>query len=109
MAIQPLDLQVLFSRLEQVGKEQSAAKEVHAQQQLQQAGELVKRTDQQDHSVNQASEVDQKGIARLDPEEKRRRERRKEKRRQTEGEGQNLTPLEVVQDPALGKKIDISG
>jgi hypothetical protein len=107
MAIQPIDLQVLFSRLDQVGKEQSAVKDVHAQQQVQQAGDLVKKTDLLDHSVNQSQQVDHNSVEKLKQEGRRQRERRNKEKHAAPVT--NEAPLEVLQDPALGKKIDITG
>jgi len=109
MAIQPIDLQVLFSRLDQVGKEQAAQKDVPVHNQAVHGAEIVKKTDQQAHSVNETREIEKTGVSKVSDEKRRRRppgsggeERRKE-------EEEEEPRREVLRDPNLGKNIDITG
>lgn len=106
MAIQPIDLQVLFARLNQIGREQSAHREMVAQTQAVAANEIAERSEEQDRRVSQLR-TDEEGPEK--PNE--------------DGEGSAQTPdqgtrrenqeateeREVIRDPDLGQNIDISG
>ena len=109
MSIQPIDLQVLFSRLEQMGKEQAAQKEVSAQNQMIQGSELVKKTEQQNHSVNEARETEQDGVQRLKDENKKKSPRQPRREAKKKEESEIVPKTEVVKDPNLGKNIDLQG
>jgi len=109
MSIQPIDLQVLFSRLEQMGKEQAAQKDVSVQNQLLQGNELVKKSEHRNHSVNETKEAEQGGVNRL-KDEKRRRSSGRSGKEAASDEQENAEPeREVVKDPNLGKNIDLEG
>jgi hypothetical protein len=110
MAIQPIDLQALFSQLDKVGKLQSSQKEgIQIQQAIQ--GTLVQqRTEERIQSVNESQDVSQ------GPEKTRDRSARKgrEDGESREGYGENGEPPEdadpsIIHDPALGKHVELSG
>lgn len=111
MAIQPIDLQILFSQMDKVGKAQSEQKEgVQIQQSVQ--GALTQRkVDERDHSVNEAPDAGN-GLERIKDKSRKRgggnaneKENSKEKDAEKDNEGRS----EIVKDPNLGKNIDLSG
>ena len=109
MALKPIDLQVLFSRL----GEQAAQKELPLHQQAVQNTHMLKQTDQKAHSVNTTPAVEQEVTERIKEEGKRGAGRRGQpqpaKNEQSSPSADEENPIEVVQDPDLGKNIDITG
>jgi len=113
MALKPIDLQVLFSRLNELSREQAVQKELLVHQQTVKTNELLKETEQKTHSVTHTTEVEQGET------EKIRNEGRGKGRRQHGGaypskalpdqKEEEDTPVEVVKDPNLGKNIDLTG
>lgn len=104
MPIEPIDLQVLFSRMLDVGKEQAARNELVNVAQSAQAGELVRKTEEQSHSVNETKETDEVRQAKEQGESGGAKPEGKEKKK---GEAKRNMPS--FQDPDLGKNIDITG
>jgi hypothetical protein len=109
MAIQPIDLQTLFLRMNQIGKEQGLMREIAAQHQSLQSSQFVKETEHKDHSVNQLEDMTE-GSNKTD-EDGSGGQRRKsgtaeeeEKKKQLKEKNQKF-----MQDPDLGHHIDISG
>jgi hypothetical protein len=95
----------MFSQMNQVGKEQAVQKEIPLQAQIAQGAEIVKKTGQQDSSVNQTHDLG-KGLEKVNEEkEQEQRASSKEKREKKE------TPeeKEYFEDPDLGHHIDIVG
>jgi hypothetical protein len=107
MSIQPIDLQTLFMRLSQVGKEQAAMKDAAHVAQTVQGSEIAKRSEEQARAVNETRELEE-GPAVIKDDERQGENR---------GGGEGEEPTEkkervkknVFQDPALGNKIDLSG
>ncbi|HOV37107.1 MAG TPA: hypothetical protein PLG79_00160 [Spirochaetales bacterium] len=113
MALKPIDLQVLFSRLVELSREQAAQKELPLHQQAVQNTHMLKQTDQKAHSVNTTPEVEQEVAERIKEEGKRGAGRRGQpqtaKNQQPSPSADDENPVEVVQDPDLGKNVDITG
>lgn len=109
MAIQPIDLQVLFSRLDQVGKEQAAQKDGQIHQQAVHGAEIARKAEQQDHSVNQTQEVEKDGVTQVKEEKKRRNPGRKDGEENPKDEEKGEPEKEILREPHLGKNIDITG
>ncbi len=110
MALKPIDLQVLFSRLNELSREQAMQKELLIHQQTVKTNELLKETDQKTHTVTHTTEVEQGETERI------RNEGRGKGQRQRGGHSSKPSPaqeedtsVEVVKDPNLGKNIDLSG
>jgi hypothetical protein len=116
MAIQPIDLQALFSQVEKVGKLQSSQKEGAQLQQAIQGAHVQQKTEERIQSVNESQDVSQ------GPEKVKDRSARKnhddaeqERGYGDDGEAVDDTDLRsgadpsVIHDPALGKHIDLSG
>ncbi len=106
MSVLPIDMQILFSQMNQVGKEQAIQKEGNAIHQSLQGMELVKTTEQQDNSVNQSKEVGN-GVERLKNSEKKKQEEREKEKQEKEKRAQQKKA--VFADPDLGNNIDILG
>jgi hypothetical protein len=113
MAIQPIDLQTLFTQLDKVGKSQGSQKDGLAVQQAMQGVQLQRKTEEQIQSVNEtqdtgegAEKVNDRG-PRKNKEGEENGEKGKKKSPGEEEEGEEKPP--VIRDPALGRNIDISG
>jgi hypothetical protein len=110
MAIQPIDLQVLFSRLNQLGKEQADQKDGQIHTQVVLNAESVKRTEQQDRSITEIRETGNSGARRIKDENQRRQgDKKSPKDGKKEEETENPAVQEVIRESHLGKKIDITG
>ncbi|MDR1175061.1 MAG: hypothetical protein LBK83_06285 [Treponema sp.] len=111
MAIQPIDLQTLFTQIDKVGKEQMNQKEgVHLQAVLQSV-QLQKKTEERFHAVTElqntgdgAEQIKDRTAGRQGGEHA---SGRKPGGEDAESEDSGTPP--VIRDPALGKNIDISG
>jgi hypothetical protein len=111
MAIQPIDLQTLFTQMDKVGKAQSDQKEgLHLQQSLQGMANQ-KKIEEKIQSVNEAQDSGE-GAERIKdkPRRKRQHSNRPEDRTSADDgdDGGNDRP-EIIQDPDLGRNIDVSG
>jgi hypothetical protein len=106
MAIQPIDLQVLFSRLSEVGKEQAAQQAAVTRGQETAASEIVEEAEMQERAVNETEEL-QDGTENVNDESG--------SGSQAQAEGESLAHEEtedeasIFDDPDLGRNIDISG
>jgi hypothetical protein len=109
MPIQPIDLQNMFLKMSQIGKEQAEQRNIAAQQQAAQGSEFVKETEHKDHSVNKADDLPD-GAEKTDEDGKRKgkEEQSEQKKREHDGDGENRKGR-YLEDPDLGHHIDISG
>jgi hypothetical protein len=112
MAIQPIDLQTLFTQLDKVGKNQAVQKDGLAIQQALQGIQMQKKTEEQIQSVNEAQNTGE-GAERIKDRERKRRESPEETRDEPGKDGEGALPEEkplwIIRDPALGRNIDVSG
>lgn len=108
MPIRPIDLQTLLMQLGQVGREQSAAKEGAALQASIQGAAIQRRQVESKEAVRAPEEpkegagpvAERQGAGSGSP----------ERRRDEGGEASEAgAEEEVVRDPQLGTKIDLSG
>jgi hypothetical protein len=109
MAIQPIDLQTLFTQVDKVGRAQSAQREGLAIQQAIQGVQFERKTEAQIQSVNEAQNTGE-GAEKV-------KDRNTGGQEAAEGEGKRQekdeAPAEgreraVIRDPSLGANIDIS-
>jgi ABC-type Zn2+ transport system substrate-binding protein/surface adhesin len=109
MAIQPIDLQALFTQVDKVAKTQTAQREGLALQQEIQGTQLQRKTDAQIQSVNEAQNMGD-GAEKINDQNKQRQDSSKEKKKETRHDhsGQEQRESFVFHDPRLGKNIDIS-
>jgi hypothetical protein len=112
MAIQPIDLQTLFTQIDKVGKDQA----VHREGAQLQASLRSARAEQQevarDHSVTEAQDTGQGGVERVKDQQSRRQGHHwKESPSKGEPgkEGEQADDFCVIRDPCLGKNLDMSG
>ncbi len=111
MAIQPIDLQALFSQVDKVGKTQAELKEGVEIQQALQGVQSQRKLDERIRSVNEAQDSGD-GAERIRDRQGRRRGRRGAKDNdKSEGKDgdDGAEGSEIVRDPALGHNIDLSG
>ncbi|RKX76330.1 MAG: hypothetical protein DRP87_12190 [Spirochaetes bacterium] len=110
MPIQPIDLQTLFVKLTQIGKEQAEQRDISALHQTLQNSEFVKRTEHQSSSVTETKQVSE-GPNKIEEKEERRRERKKreEQERERREEEEEKKKRRFLSDPDLGNNIDITG
>ena len=114
MAIQPIDLQILFSQMDKVGKIQADQKDGAQIQQSLQGAANQKKVDERVRSVIETPDTGY-GAERVKDKQKRRGDRaaagEKEDERRKDGEEDESAEegSEVVKDPDLGRNIDISG
>jgi hypothetical protein len=106
MSIQPIDLQVLFARLNQIGREQVANKNMLIQAQAVAANEIALRSEEQDRRVGNVN-IQQEGPEKLSDEGENAETPSEQQREQEASESES--DQEVLQDPDLGQNIDISG
>ncbi|MDR0376033.1 MAG: hypothetical protein LBH85_10020 [Treponema sp.] len=107
MAIQPLDLQILFTQIDSVGKSQAVQKEGLVIQQSLQNLKKQEKTEEHIQAVNESQYVSE-GAGAIDDRGSRKFSGRDgERRRDEEREEGGATPK--LWDPQLGKNVDISG
>jgi hypothetical protein len=111
MAIQPIDLQALFTQVDKVGKAQSAQREGLAVQQALQGVQLQRKTEEHIQEVNEAQDSGD-GAEKVNDRGQRQNSSAKGKREKGEGlaeEGEEeAAQPSVIRDPSLGRNIDIS-
>jgi hypothetical protein len=111
MAIQPIDLQTLFTQVEKVGKNQAAQREgLQIQEALHQV-QSQKKAEEQVQSVNEAQDagdgaerIKDRNSGRYPAEQGEGRENPADEEEPEEENRENL-----IRDPTLGRNIDISG
>jgi hypothetical protein len=111
MAIQPIDLQTLFTQIDKVGKSQSVMREGLAIQQAMQGVQIERKTGEQIQSVNEAQNMGE-GVEKVKDRNSSRQKKENEKG-ESKNQEKNKTPSGkperyVICDPKLGMKIDIS-
>jgi hypothetical protein len=113
MAIQPIDLQTLFTQMDKVGKTVALQKEGVALQQSIQSIQIQKRTEANIQSVNEAQDTGE-GTERINDQNTRKKQQEEagaeeEKASVDNGEPEDEGEIPVIRDPALGRNIDFSG
>jgi hypothetical protein len=111
MAIQPIDAQVLFSRLNQLGKEQAEQKDGQMHTQVVQGAQTVRRAEEADHMVNKTPEAEGDNVRQVKDESRRHGQRRGKSGGdgETEEDQDDEVRQETLKESYLGKKIDITG
>ena len=111
MAIQPIDLQALFSQLDKVGKTQAVIREGQQLQDALQQNQIQRRLEENVRSVNEAQDMGDETIK--VKEEKGSGAQGKGRGRQEEADESPALDGEeeqdFIRDPALGRNIDITG
>ena len=109
MAIQPIDLQTLFTQMDKVGKTQSAAREGLAMQEAIQGAQIQRKTEEQIQSVNETQNMGD-GAEKVKERSGRRQDSDEEKNKEPHNENSEEEEMRrpVISDPLLGRNIDIS-
>jgi len=107
MAITPIDLQTLFTQLDKVGKAQAAQKEGLALQQSMQAVQLQKKTNEHIQQINEAQNTGE-GAEKINDHSGGSGQNQKKSDKKKEQKEEEKDTISVLNDPSLGKKIDIS-
>ena len=107
MAIQPIDLQTLYTQMDKVSKnvvQQQQQAQLHGSMEI--AG-LVEKDIQKSSTVEKTEKQDK--LASVKDKQGSRENNEKHSKKQNGNEEQEEFVLEVIKDPSLGKTIDISG
>ncbi len=107
MSITPIDLQTLFMRLSQMGKEQAAMKDAAHVAQTVRGSEIAKRSEDLTRTVNETKELEEGPTGVKDDE--RQGERTGGGEKEEPSDKKERVKKDVFEDPALGNKIDLSG
>ena len=111
MAIAPIDLQILFTQVDKVGKAQTAQKEGQAIHQAMQGAQIQRKTDEQIQQVNETQDTGE-GTDKINdrtPRQSGNKQNENSKKNEDEKEGESEERAAIVlRDPGLGNKIDIS-
>ena len=110
MAIQPIDLQALFSQLDKVGKTQAVAREGQQIQESIQQIQNQQKLEQNIQAVNQAQNMGEEAETIKDDNRRGAHDNNNAKEKRTaEADSQDDRERFLIHDPALGQNIDISG
>jgi len=111
MAIQPIDLQTLFSQVDKVGKSQMAQREGVAIQQAIHGAELQRKTDEQMKAVNETQNTGDDGAEKIKDRGPQTQDGGKGKKNTRQNQEHDIPAEEpqayVFHDPRLGRNIDI--
>ena len=110
MAIQPIDLQTLFTQLDKVAKIQSDQREGAALHQAIQGSQLQRKTDEQIKAVNETQNTGEDGAEKIKDRGPQANDGGKGKKQEQEAEKpqQEETKAKFIHDLSLGRNIDIS-
>jgi hypothetical protein len=111
MAIQPIDLQTLFTQLDKVGKNQAAQKEGLQIQQAIQGDQIQRKTDERIQSVNESQDTGEGAETIRDRTSRKNADEEKQGREEKDENSEDKSPGEplIFRDPDLGRNIDVSG
>jgi hypothetical protein len=107
MAMQPIDLQILFSQLDTVAKEASAQKDGLTLRGAITASTLEKRNEEKSQSVNETHDTDN-GLEALNS-EKNQNSKNKHGKKNSQDENPEQDKRPFFRDPSLGNYIDLTG
>ena len=111
MAIQPIDLQTLFSQVDKVGRAQMAQREGFAIQQAIHGAELQRKTEEHMQAVNETQNTGDDGTEKIKdrgPQAQDGGKGKKEEQENQEAEKTEKPKSQFFCDPRLGRNIDIS-
>ena len=108
MAIQPIDLQTLFTQVDKVAKTQSAQREGLAIQQAIHGVQLQRKTEEQIQAVNEAQNTGEDGAEKIKDRGAQGQDSGEGKKNEQEYPAEEETQVPYFSDPRLGRNIDIS-
>lgn len=107
MSIKPLDLQTLFVKMANVGKEQATIQKSVENQQRREANTLIKEENNRDHSVNKTEE--DKALEKVQDKEGSNSHPEDSEGKSEDDESNTEEKVKYFTDPKRGHNIDISG
>ena len=111
MAIQPIDLQALFTQIDKVGKNQAVMKEGQQIQDALQQAQIQRKLEENVQSVNEAQDMGEEAENIKDENGRGSHANQggvRGKPEDTSAQAESEKP-ELIRDPALGRNLDISG
>jgi hypothetical protein len=108
MAMQPLDLQILFSQLDSVAKDAAAQKDGLTLRGAINASVFEKRTEEKSQSVNEAHDMEN-GLEALNSDKNQNPNRKNIKKKPQQENGDQEEGRQFFKDPSMGNYIDLSG
>jgi hypothetical protein len=109
MPLLPIDLQIMFSQLSHVGKEQAVQRDVTPQYQFVQGTEMAQKAEHDDSAVNQSQQLGDGSEKVKEQEEKEKRQHSQENRKGEGGASAGEEEKQVFEDPDLGHHVDLVG
>jgi len=112
MALQPIDLQTLFTQMDKVGKGQISQREGQQIQAAMQQIQIQRKQEENVQSVNETQEMGKEAEKIKDDKGHGSYAEQGRGKEQAEEEGDSAEEAvepELIRDPALGRNIDISG
>jgi len=107
MAITPIDLQTLFTQIDKVGKTQAFQREGLAIQQSMHGVQLQKKANEQIHQINEAQDTGE-GAEKINDNRGGSDQNQKNNGKKKNQKDEEKDTISVLNDPSLGKKIDVS-
>ncbi|MDR2444814.1 MAG: hypothetical protein LBD44_02595 [Spirochaetaceae bacterium] len=108
MAMQPLDLQILFSQLDSVAKDAAAQKDGLMLRGAINASVIEKKTEEKSRSVNEAHDAEN-GLEALNSDKNQNSNRKNLKKKPRDEDSGQKRAGQFFKDPSLGNYIDLSG
>ena len=108
MGIKPIDLQTLFVKMGEVGKEQSHIKEQAALQQSQAARSQISKEMADDRKVT-GTLKDEETETIKDDESANTHDSEKYRKRENKNDENEDENVEIITDPEVGRHVDLSG
>ena len=109
MPLLPIDLQIMFSQMSHVGKEQAVQRDVMPQYQFVQGSEMVQKAEHDDSAVNQSQQLGEGPEKVKEQEEQEKRKQAGGQMKGEEGKSGKDEEKQVFEDPDLGHHVDLVG
>ena len=109
MAIQPIDLQALFSQVDKVGKNQAAMREGQQIQDALHQSQVQRKLEENVRSVNEAQDMGKETGTIKDQKGSHANQGGAKGKQEEEEVPEEDKKSDLIRDPALGRNIDISG
>jgi len=109
MPLLPIDLQIMFSQMSHVGKEQAVQRDLLPQYQFVQGTEMVQKAEHDDSAVSQSHQLGEGPEKAKEQEEKEKRQHSRGQRKGEGGEPDREEKRRIFEDPDLGHHVDLVG
>ena len=109
MPLLPIDLQIMFSQMTHVGKEQAVQRDVTPQYQFVQGTEMAQKAEHDDSAVSQSHQLGEGPEKVKEQEQQEKRGHAGGKEKGEGGESGQEEEKQVFADPDLGHHVDLVG